>query len=110
MKAENITNQDALKNFFKATREIIAENTSHSYSIVALVGIKKRLDREFKLSRNINIKGKSIKVNKVVNSISQKELRMFFAKIVSLIAPNYLRFLLTKKLSQKELNYLGALG
>ena len=110
MKIENITNQIVTKSFFKATREIIAKNTSSHYSELAMNGITEQLGKEFKFLKNIRIIGKSIDVDESINSVSEKELKKFFMRIVNLIGPNYLKMLLAQKLDPEELLYLENIG
>ena len=110
MKIENITNQDITKSFFKATRDIIAENTSPNYSGLAMNGLREQLCKEFKFLKNIHIKGKSVEVDESINSIGKKELKKFFMKVVNLMGPNYLKMLLAQRLNQKELLYLENIG
>lgn len=110
MRTENITNQTVTKAFFKATRDIIAENTSFHYSVLAMNGLREQLCKEFKFLKNIHIKGKSVEVDKSINYVDEKELKKFFIKIVNLMGPNYLKMLLAQRLGQKELLYLENLG
>ena len=110
MRAENITNQVVTKAFFKATRDIIAENTSLNYSALAMNGIREHLCKEFKFLKNVHIKGKSVEVDKSINSVDGEELIKFFIKVVNLMGPNYLKMLLAQRLGQKELLYLENLG
>jgi len=110
MKVENITNQIATKNFIKAIVEIIAENTSHNYSIFAMNSIKDKLGMEFKFSKNVYITGKLIEVDKAINAVSGKELNKFFTKIVDFVGPNYLKLLLVQKLNPTDVEYLENIG
>jgi len=75
-----VTNQIVTKDFFKATSEIVAESTSTNYSSLALNGLKKRLIKEFKFLKYIHIEGKSIKVDKKINSVKGDDLKKFFYK------------------------------
>ena len=110
MKIENMTNQVVTRDFFKATIDIIAENTSFSYSTLAINGIKKQLSGEFKFLENIHVKGRSVEVNESINSVGKNELKKFFTRIINLIGPNYLKLLLAQRLNPKELVYLENLG
>ena len=110
MKIENMTNQIVTINFLKTTMDIIAENTSRSYSAVVIDGIKEQLKEKFKFSKSIRIKGKSVEVNKAIDNVGKKELRKFFTKVIDMIGPNYLKMLLAQKLNPKSLIYLEDLG
>jgi len=110
MKIKNTTNQIVIGDFLKATMDIIAENTSFGYSAFAVNGLKERLSREFKFLKNIHIKGKSVEVDKNINSVGRKELRNFFKKIVNFMGPNYLKILLAQKLKPSDVDYLENLG
>jgi len=110
MKVKNITNQDVTKAFFEATGDIIAENTSSTYSKLAMNGIRQQLSKEFKFLKNIHIKGRTVDVDKSINSVGKNELKRFFAKIVNMMGPNYLKMLLSQRLSPEELQYLENLG
>lgn len=110
MAIKNMTNQIVTKDFFKATMDIIAENTSFNYSALAINGIKRQLGKEFKFLKNIRIKGRSVDVDKSINSVGRNELRKFFTEVIDLIGPNYLKMLLAQKLNSKELDYLEDLG
>jgi|TARA_B100001971_G_scaffold38646_1_gene33710 hypothetical protein len=110
MRVENMTNRDVTKAFFKATRDIIAENTSPHYSTLAMNGIRTQLCKEFKFLKSIHIKGKSVEVDNSINSVGGRELKRFFIKVVNLMGPNYLKMLLAQRLGQKELFYLETLG
>lgn len=105
-----MTNRDVTKAFFKATQDIIAENTSSNYSAFAMNGMREQLCEEFKFLKSIHIKGKSIKVDKSINSVDGREMKKFFMKVVNLMGPNYLKMLLAQRLGQKELIYLETLG
>ena len=89
-----MTNRIVTKDFFEKTINIIAQNTSFSYSTIALNGIKEQVSNEFKFSKNIRINGRSVDVNKTINNVSKKELRKFFTKVINMIGPNYLKILL----------------
>ena len=106
----NMTNQIVTKDFFEKTINIIAQNTSFSYSTIALKGINEELSKEFKFLEDIHIKGKLVDVDKTINSTSKKELRNFFRKVIDMIGPNYLKVLLAQKLNPKSLIYLEDLG
>lgn len=110
MKISIMTNEIIVRNFLKAILDIIAENTSFNYSRIAINGIKNQLSKEFKFLKNINIKGKSIRVNTNINSIDKSELRKFFIIIIDMIGPNYLKVLLSRKLNQKDIMYLEGIG
>ncbi|MAE42798.1 hypothetical protein CMO93_03430 [Candidatus Woesearchaeota archaeon] len=110
MKIKNTTNQIVTGDFLKATMDIIAENTSLSYSTLAVNGLKERLSREFKFLKNIHIKGSSVEVDKSINSAGRKELRNFFKKIVNFMGPSYLKMLLAQKLNPSDVEYLEDLG
>ena len=105
-----MTNQYITKAFFKATRDIIAENTSPNYSGFAMNGIREQLCKEFKFLKNIHIRGKSVDVGESINSVDARELKKFFMKVINLMGPNYLKMLLAQRLNQKELLYLENLG
>jgi len=107
---ENMTNQTVIRDFFKATIDIIAENTSRNYSVLAINGLKEQLEKEFKFSKNVHITGGSIKVDEAINSVGVKELNKFFTKIVDFIGPNYLKMLLTQKLTPTDVKYLENIG
>lgn len=105
-----MTNQIVTKAFFEATRDIIAKNTSSHYSELAMNGLRDKLDEEFKFLKNVHIKGKSIEVDKSINSVGEKELKKFFMTIVDLVGPDYLKILLAQRLDPEELQYLENLG
>ena len=105
-----MTNQLVTKDFFIATINIIAENTSFSYSAIAINGIKEQLSDDFKFSKSIHIKGHSVEVDNNINSVSKNELKKFFKKIVNLIGPNYLKILLAQRLNPRALSYLEDMG
>ena len=106
----HMTNRIVTKDFFEKTINIIAQNTSFSYSTIALNGIKEQLSNEFKFSKNIRIKGRSVEVNKAIDNVGKKELRKFFTKVINMAGPNYLKMLLAKRLEPKSLTYLENLG
>ena len=110
MKIENMTNQIVTINFFKTAMDIIAENTSRSYSAVVIAGVKEQLGEEFKFSKSIRIKGKLVEVDKTINNVDRKKLRNFYRKVIGMIGPNYLKILLAQKLNPKSLTYLENLG
>jgi|SRR3989338_3390117 len=110
MEINNMTNQLVTKDFFIATMNIIAENTSFNYSTLAINGIKEQLSEDFKFSKSIRINGKSVEVDRSINSVSKNELKKFLKKIVNLIGPNYLKILLAQRLNIRSLGYLEGLG
>ena len=110
MRTDNITNQVVTKAFFRATRDIIAENTSPHYSVFAMNGIREQLCKEFKFLKNIHIEVKSVEVDESINSVDGKKLKKFFIKVIDLMGPNYLKMLLAQRLGQKELLHLENLG
>lgn len=110
MEINNMTNQLVTKDFFTATMNVIAENTSLNYSALAINGIKEQLSNDFKFSKGIRIKGHSVEVDSSINSVSKNELKKFFGKIVNLIGPNYLKILLAQRLNTKALEYLEYIG
>lgn len=105
-----MTNQIVTKDFFEKTINIIAQNTSFSYSTIALNGIKMQLSKEFNFLKDIHIKGKSVDVDKTINNIGKNELRNFFRKVIDMVGPNYLKILLAQKLNPKSLMYLENIG
>ena len=105
-----MTNRIVTKDFFEKTINIIAQNTSFSYSTIALNGIKEQLSNKFKFSKNINIKGRSVEVNKAIDNVGKKELRKFFTKVIDMMGPNYLKMLLAQRLDPKSLIYLENIG
>ena len=107
---EDMTNQIVTKDFFEKIINIIAQNTSFSYSAIALNGIKEQLSNKFKFSKNISIKGRSVEVNKAIDNVGKKELRKFFTKVIDMIGPNYLKMLLAQRLDPKSLIYLENIG
>ena len=106
----DFTNQYVTKDFFEKTIKIIAENTSYSYSTIALRGIKEKLSGEFKFLKNVRIRGRSVEVDKTINNVKKKELRNFFITVIGMIGPNYLKILLAQKLDPRSLMYLEKLG
>lgn len=106
----NMTNQIVTTNFLKTTMDIIAENTSRSYSAIVVDGIKEQLKGEFKFSKSIRIKGKLVEVDKTINNVERKKLRNFYRKVIDMIGSNYLKILLAQKLNPKSLTYLENLG
>ena len=105
-----MTNRIVTKDFFEKTINIIAQNTSFSYSAIALNGIKGQLSNKFKFSKNINIKGRTVEVNKAIDNVSKTELRKFFAKVIDMVGPNYIKMLLAQRLNPKSLIYLENIG
>ena len=105
-----MTNRIVTKDFFEKTINIIAQNTSFSYGTIALNGIKGQLSNKFKFSKNINIKGRTVEVNKAIDNVGKKELRKFFTKVIDMIGPNYLKMLLAQRLDPKSLIYLENIG
>ena len=105
-----MTNQIVTKDFFEKTINIIAQNTSFSYSTIALNSIKGQISNKFKFSKNINIKGRSVEVNKAIDNVGKKELRKFFTKVIDMIGPNYLKMLLAQRLDPRSLIYLENIG
>lgn len=110
MKVENMSNQIVAKNFFEAVLDIIAENTSTNYSIVAMNGIKGQLSKQFKFLRNVHIRNSIIEVSGNINSVGKNELKRFFIKAINMMGPNYLKVLLSRRLDQKDLVYLENIG
>ena len=110
MKVENMSNQIVTKNFFGAVLDIIAENTSTNYSIVAVNGIKGQLSEQFKFLRNVYIKDSTIEVSDNINSVGKNELKRFFIEAINMMGPNYLKVLLSRRLDQKDLAYLEDIG
>ena len=105
-----MSNQIVTKNFFEVVLDIIAENTSTNYSIIAVNGIKERLSKQFKFLRNVHIKNSIIEVSDNINSVGKNELKKFFIKAINMMGPNYLKVLLSKRLDQKDLVYLEDIG
>lgn len=105
-----MTNQIVTKDFFEKTISIIAQNTSFSYSTIALKRITNELSKKFKFLEDIHIKGRSVEVDKTINSTSKKELRNFFRKVIDMMGSNYLKVLLAQKLNPKSLMYLENIG
>ena len=105
-----MTNQIVTKDFFEKTIKIIAWNTSFSYSVIALKGIKKQLSNKFKFSKNINIKGRTVDVDKAIDKVGKKELRKLFTKVIDMMGPNYSKMLLAQRLNPKSLIYLENIG
>ena len=110
MKAENVSNQIVAKKFFGAVLDIIAENTSTNYSIVAMNGIKEQLSKQFKFLRNVHIRDSTIEVSGNINSVGKNELKKFFTKAINIMGPNYLKVLLSRRLDQKYLAYMENIG
>lgn len=106
----NMTNQIATKDFFEKTINIIAQNTSFSYSTIVLNDINEELSKDFKFLKDIHIKGKLVEVDKTINNIGKNELRNFLRKMIDMMGPNYLKILLAQKLNPKSLSYLEKLG
>jgi len=105
-----MTNQIATKDFFEKTINIIAQNTSFSYSTIVLNDINEELSKDFKFLKDIHIKGKLVEVDKTINNIGKNELRNFLRKMIDMMGPNYLKILLAQKLNPKSLSYLEKLG
>ena len=110
MKFENMSNQIVTKKFFEVVLDIIAENTSTNYSIVAMNGIKEQLSKQFKFLRNVHIRKSTIEVSGNINSVGKNELKRFFIKAINMMGPNYLKVLLSRRLDQKDLVYLENIG
>ena len=110
MEVKKMTNQLVTKNFFEAVLDIIAENTSTNYSIIALNGIKEQLSKQFKFLRNVHISKSTIEVSSNINSVGKNELKMFFIESINMIGPNYLKVLLSRRLDQKDVVYLEDIG
>ena len=109
-KLKDMTNQIVTKDFLKATSDIIAENTSLNYSIIAIRGIKAQLEKEFKFLRCISIMEHSIEVSEDINSVSNDKIKEFFSRAINSIGPSYLKMLLAQRLPPNELAYLKNLG
>ncbi|MBW2976460.1 hypothetical protein KY347_03365 [Candidatus Woesearchaeota archaeon] len=107
---ENVTNRVIIKNFLEAARDIIAENTSFNYSVLAINGIKEQLSGEFKFLKKVYLRKGFVDVGPSINDINRKELKKFLVKAVERMGPDYLKVLLTQRLAPKELAYLETLG
>ena len=105
-----MTSQLVTKNFFEAVLDIIAENTSTNYSLIAVNGIKERLSKQFKFLRDVHLKKSIIEVSDNINSVGKNELKGFFIKSINMMGPNYLKVLLSRRLDQKDLVYLEDIG
>ena len=110
MKIENVNNRIVTKNFFQVTKEIIAENTSPDYGLLAVREFKEKLGKEFKFLDDVYINKKSIKVSMDMDSVGKNELKRFFTKAINMIGPNYLKILLSERLNGRDLFFLEGIG
>ncbi len=109
-KKKELNNQKIASEFFSNLLELLAKNTSRSYSIVVLEQLRKDNMKKFPVLKEISFGEKSVSVSAKVNGVEIQGIGKVFSMFLELLGPNILGELILEKLKPNTVKYLEKFG
>ncbi len=104
------TTREVAENFFNVIFNVLASNSSKSYSRLIMDSIKAKLVKDFPFIASVSFTDSAVKVGEEINRAEKKKAGMLFGSVIELLGPDLLKLLIKEQLDIEDLNYLSSLG